>query len=242
MCKGAVAINPLAPTAVPPYRGRSLRRKIALVREALLCRVTRVVRNIQVAACLLVASSALGAQAAPPPAAGTMVTVPPYRARLLGVYDFDSGEPIEGVTVVDVLNGASSLTSKTGTVALLFLPDSGSMIRVQKIGYQPVTMVAAISPTDTVPITVLLNRVAQKLDAVVTKDSVRRYLSPALQRFEERRLHNAGGTFISEAALRKSDGRKMMDVMTGAGVTFSAVLHPAPRAMPCRRASLARRR
>ena len=85
-----------------------------------------------------------------------MVSVPAYRARLLGVYDADTGQPIEGAEVVDVLSHASSLTSKTGTVALVFLPDSGSMIRIQKIGYQPTTMVAAISPADTVPITVIL--------------------------------------------------------------------------------------
>ena len=151
-------------------------------------------------------------------------------------------QPIEGAHVVDVLNGASSLTSKTGTVALLFLPDSGSMIRIQKIGYQPVTMVAAISPADTVPITVLLSRVAQKLNAVVTKDSVRRYVSPALQQFEERRLHNAGGTFISEAALRKSDNRKMHGCDDRRRGLRAVQPDAARRATPCRRASPARRR
>ena len=102
-------------------------------------------------------------------------------------------------------------------MALVFLPDSGSLIRIQKIGYQPTTMVAAISPADTVPITVILTRVAQALPTVVTKETGRKAISPGLQAFEERR--RAGfGTFISEAELRKSDDRKMQDVIRATGV------------------------
>jgi hypothetical protein len=166
----------------------------------------------------LLTSSALDAQATPqsaPPS--TMVSVPAYRARLLGVYDADTGEPIEGAEVADALTHASALTSKTGTVALLFLPDSGSLVRIQKIGYQPATMVVAISPADTVPITVVLSHVAQALPTVVTKETGRKAISPGLQAFEERRRFNTG-TFITEAELRKSDDRKMQDVIRGAGV------------------------
>jgi hypothetical protein len=157
-----------------------------------------------------------------------MVSVPAYRARLLGVYDFDTGEPIEGAEVVDVLNRASSLTSKTGTLALLFLPDSGSMIRIQKIGYQPTTMVVSISPADTVPITVLLSRVAQALPTVVTKETGKKVISPGLQAFEARRRLGAG-RFITEDELRKSDNRKMTEVIRSAGVTVQC----GRRGPPC---------
>ena len=87
--------NPLAPIVASSYRGRSLSRKIVIVRKSLLCRVTRVARNIGLSTGLLFVSSVLDAQAPSAPA-GTMVPVPAYRARLLGVYDVDTGQPIEG--------------------------------------------------------------------------------------------------------------------------------------------------
>jgi len=86
-----------------------------------------------------------------------------YRHRLVGVFSADTGEPIEGAEVVDVFARTSVRTTKTGTTTLSFLPDGGSMIRVQKIGYQPVTMVVAVSPSDTVPLTVVLSTAAQIL-------------------------------------------------------------------------------
>jgi hypothetical protein len=197
-----------------------------MLRTSVLCRVTRVAKNIGLGAGLALASSLLDAQAAPPP--GTMVSVPAYRARLLGVYDADSGQPIEGVEVVDALYHASSLTSKTGTVALFFLPDSGSLIRIQKIGYQPTTMVVAISPADTVPITVLLSRVAQALPTVVSKETGRKFFSPGLQAFETRRRLGVG-RFITDEELRKSDNRKMTEVLRSAGVTVQC----GKRGPPC---------
>jgi hypothetical protein len=145
-------------------------------------------------------------------------TLPAYRGRVLGVFNATTGESIEGVEVVDLLAHTSALTSKTGTVSLAFLPDDGSMVRIQKIGFRPVTMIVAISAADTIPITVLLNPIAQTLPTVVTKDSSPRYISPGLSAFDERMKSHAGGRFITAAELRKSDNRKMTDVMRSAGV------------------------
>src|SRR5439155_18142721 len=78
-------------------------------------------------------------------------TVPAYRHRLLGVYDVATGEPIEGAEVTDLKSGTKALTTKTGTVSLVFLPDGGSQIRVRKLGYKPGRQFASISRTDPVP-------------------------------------------------------------------------------------------
>lgn len=136
--------------------------------------------------------------------------VPAYRNRLLGVFDERSGDPVEGAEVEDVLGKTTALTTKTGTVTLAFLPEGGGMIRIRKIGYNSQTMVVVISPADTVPITVLLSAAGTVLPKVVTTDSAPRYVSPALNAFEERRRHNAGGNFITGPELRKEEGRTSM--------------------------------
>jgi hypothetical protein len=125
-----------------------------------------------------------------------------HTARILGVYDQDTGEPIEGVRVSDLLSGTYALTTKTGTVALSFLPGGGGFVRVQKIGYQVQTMFVAITPGDTAPLTIVLPRLTELPGVVTTADSSH-FLSPMLRAFEERRHAGAGGYFIGEDVLRK---------------------------------------
>jgi Carboxypeptidase regulatory-like domain len=160
------------------------------------------------------ASIATPARSQTPPAQAptSSSTVLDYRHRLVGVFSADTGEPIEGAEVVDLFAHNTVRTTKTGTVTLSFLPEGGSMIRVQKLGYQPVTMVVAVSPSDTVPLTIVLTSAAQTLPKMTTTDSAPRYLSPGLRDFEERRAKGFG-YFIPEADLRKADNSKMTNVI-----------------------------
>ncbi len=159
-------------------------------------------------AALLGAFAALAAQSPPGPSG----LLPPYRGRILGVYNAQSGEPIEGAEVIDALSKTKALTTKTGTVSLVFLPDGGSMVRVQKIGFQPMTTVIAISPADTVPMTIVLNPIATTLPAVVTRDSSPHYISPGLRAFEERRRQGFG-YFITDSVLRRNDSQRMTSII-----------------------------
>ena len=135
-----------------------------------------------------------------------------YRFRVLGVFDEQTGDPIEGVEVSDVLSGNRSLTTSTGTVSLLFLPDGGSMVRLRKVGYEVQTFPVSISPSDTTPLTIVMSRATQ-LPAVVVKDSAPRYLSPALRSFEDRRA-KGNGRFVSEAEMRKNDDKTLADLLS----------------------------
>lgn len=133
-------------------------------------------------------------------------------SRILGVYDEKSGEPIEGVRVGDLLSGTSALTTKTGTVALSFLPDGGGLVRLQKLGYQIQTMFVAITPSDTAPLTIVLARVTE-LPAVVTQADSNHLRSPALRAFDERQRAGTGGYFIGDAELRRLDASPVGNVV-----------------------------
>lgn len=135
-----------------------------------------------------------------------------YRNRILGVFNGESGEAIEGAEVLDLSSRTSALTTKTGTVTLAFLPDGASVLRVRRLGYEPFLIAVEISPSDTVPLTVVLHPIAQVLPAVVRNDSTPRHISPGLQAFEERRRLGFGH-FIGEPELRKEDGKKLTDVV-----------------------------
>lgn len=74
----------------------------------------------------------------------------------------------------------TALTTKTGTVTLSFRPEGQTLLCVRKIGFAPATLLVAISPDDTVPLTVLLKAAPQLLPTVFTKDSTRKYVSPGL--------------------------------------------------------------
>ena len=135
-----------------------------------------------------------------------------YRYRLVGVYDEDSGEPISGVEVKDVLSGLSMATTASGTVSLVFLPDGGSLVRLRKIGYELQTLMIVISPADTAPVTLTLRRAIQ-LPAVTVSATAPRYLSSRLNDAEHRLLSHAGGHFIDEKTMRRWDHATLTDAI-----------------------------
>lgn len=82
----------------------------------------------------------------------------PYRRRLLGVFDADSGAPIVAADVTEVATGTKAVTTLTGTVSLAFMRDGGGSLVLSKSGYGTITVAVSISPRDTVPLTLVLHR------------------------------------------------------------------------------------
>jgi hypothetical protein len=134
-----------------------------------------------------------------------------YRYRFLGVYDAATGDPVEGAEVIDALNGNKALTTKTGTVSLMFLPEGGSLVRIRKVGYEMQTLTVAISPADTTPITVVLGH-SQTLETVVVKDSAPAYIGSGLKTFEQR-MKQGFGHFVTENEFRKDDGKPLANIV-----------------------------
>lgn len=153
------------------------------------------------------------AQAPAQPASRAPATEPAARAigRIVGVYDDQTGTPIDSVEVRDMASGSTALTTSTGTLSLFFVDTAGSLIRFRKIGFKPVTMFVANAPGID-PLTVVLERAAQTLEKVVVTDNAAVYHSPALRGFEERRKTGMG-YFISESQMRKEDNRPLSQVV-----------------------------
>ena len=97
----------------------------------------------RVAALLLTATLAATAQ-------DSTAHAPVFRARVLGVFDPNTGLALEKVDVTDLKSGVTQQTNPAGLVSLAFLPEGGSLVRLKKVGYQPLTRFIAISPDDTV--------------------------------------------------------------------------------------------
>ncbi len=146
------------------------------------------------------------------------------RTRVIGIFDSETGEPIDSAEVKDILTGLSALTTATGTV-LLPMDTSGALLRVRKLGYNMSTVVVANGAADTIPITLVLDRVGQLMPTVVTRargvargpaDTVRKL---DLTGFYDRRRQGAAppNAYISQAQIEHWAPTLMSDLTALSG-------------------------
>ena len=146
------------------------------------------------------------------------------RTRVIGIFDSETGEPIDSAEVKDILTGLSALTTSTGTVVLP-MDTSGAFLRVRKLGYNMSTVLVANGAADTVPITLALDRMGQMLPTVVTHahgvargpaDTVRKL---DLTGFYDRRRQGAAppNAYISEAQIEHWAPTLMSDLTALSG-------------------------
>jgi hypothetical protein len=143
----------------------------------------------------------------------------PVHTRVIGVFDSETGEPIDSVEVKDILTGLSALTTTTGTVVLP-MDTAGAFLRMRKLGYNMSTLLVANGDADTLPLTLVLDRVGQLLPTVITNahgvargpaDTVRKL---DLTGFYDRRLQGAAppNAYISEAQIEHWTPTLMSDL------------------------------
>lgn len=89
------------------------------------------------------------------------------RIRILGVFDEETGEPIEGADVSDLVSGLTVRTTKTGTVPLYLTDTTSTLLRIKKLGYQQSLLTIATSPRDTTPVTTTLLRMGHMLSPII---------------------------------------------------------------------------
>ncbi len=155
---------------------------------------------------------------AEPPGGSTPGTPgqPPARkaSREIVAVDSASGLALANVEIHDPVSDSTTRTGADGRATFTFVADSGGIVTVRRVGYAMREVRVPASSIDANAIRVTLSR-AVALPAVVARDSMRRYLSPALNGFEERRRLGLGGYFISDSILRKEENRRLGDVMRG---------------------------
>jgi hypothetical protein len=158
---------------------------------------------------------------------GGLVSQRPATGRLIGVFDFASGLPLEDVQVLDLRTGTSARTTKTDTVALTFVDSAGSLMTIRKIGYTPLTQFISNSNADR-PLTVTLAPVTQVLPEVLTagraglahRGSADTLRTLELNGFYDRRISTAApmSAFVTGEKLNRLTSLNNIYSLTGRGL------------------------
>lgn len=107
--------------------------------------------------------------AAPPVSSQTPDSARISPQRIIGIFDAQSGVPLEGVQVRDAFSGTFALTSSTGTAQLGFLTVRGAayLVGLRKLGYQPRQIV--LNAEDTTSVTEVMERFVELAPIVTTE-------------------------------------------------------------------------
>ena len=134
--------------------------------------------------------------------------------RAIVAIDSASGFPLANVEIHDPVSDSSARTDANGGAIISFLADSGGVVNVRRVGYAMREIRLPARSAGATAVRIVLSR-AVSLPALVANDTARRYISPALNGFEERRRTGVGGYFITDSTLRKEENRLLGDVMRG---------------------------
>ena len=152
----------------------------------------------------------------------------PNTERVLLAVDSATGNALPGAQFVDATSHSIAVTGADGKAQLDLFSDSAITITARLIGYAPRTLtISSASDPDAVVRVALAKAVVLSTMQVTGVGS--RYISPALQGFEERKKLNMGGYFVDDSILRKEEGRKLGDVLRShvPGVMLSEGAHSA---------------
>lgn len=169
------------------------------------------------------------------------------RTRVIGVFDSETGKPIDSAEVKDIFTHLSAITTPTGTVALP-MDTAGAFLRVRKIGYNMNTFLIPNGKADTLPITLTLDRVGQMLPTMVTnahgvaKGPADTVMKLDMTGFYARRLQGAAPptAYMSEAQIDHWAPTQMTDLASLSGrpwmweckIYIDGALTPIPPASP----------
>lgn len=137
-------------------------------------------------------------------------------ASLTGFVAADSNGAAR-LTGVEVMIASAQITARTnwlGEFVIGPMAPGRYLVRIRHVGY--VSVEDSVTIGDDTQRNFILVKPPVALDSVVsTAAAPRKWISPGLNAFEERRRTGAGGHFIDADILRRSDNRSLVDVLAG---------------------------
>jgi hypothetical protein len=158
--------------------------------------------------------------------------------RIIGVFDAESGAPLEEVQVRDVFGGAYAVTTATGTARIDFLTFRGAaaIVQLRKVGYEPKQLI--VSRGDSTPITETMERLTM-LPTVVTTAKYRIERDAGRWAGFEQRCRSKLVTCIRDDELAKQPSANLADVLIHApGITIGACSKGTGRDGQCGRIAM----
>ena len=126
-----------------------------------------------------------------------------------------SGAPIADAEVSIPSLNRSTRTNYRGEFRLNALPAGALAVVVRLPGFAPLTDSITFADGARIDREFSLRAQPVTLDTVRTSTPERKYISPNLRDFEERRTSGRGGYFIDDSTLRKEQNRPMLNILMG---------------------------
>jgi len=117
------------------------------------------------------------------------------------------------VRIPEINSGAN--TNYLGEFRITRIPPGRYLVTIRSVGYEPFSDSVTFVANQAVTREFVLKPIATQLDPVRTEASgaVKKYHSPMLNDFEERRLSGKGGYFVSDSVLRAKESERLPDVI-----------------------------
>jgi hypothetical protein len=125
----------------------------------------------------------------------------------------EGGTPITGVDIWAVSVNQHVSTDTAGGFRFVGLPVGQSLIQVRRLGFGVLRDTIQLSAEHENVRTYALEPSAADLDTMRTISPERRYISPQLRAFEQRRVSGQGGHFISDSVLRHNENSTLSNLI-----------------------------
>jgi len=137
-------------------------------------------------------------------------------ATLLGTVLRDSaGEALGGAEVTIAGSSQRTVTNYQGGFRVNALPAGRYVLTIPHVGFAPLVDTVVLASGQRLEREYVMIAQPVALDSVRVTAPERKYISPNLNAFEERRKSGRGGYFITDSLLRANDDRRLGGVIAG---------------------------
>lgn len=139
-------------------------------------------------------------------------TAPAQHVRIRVTNDADDA-PVPKAQVVSLSDRAIWRTDDAGIIVLTVLHPGPNVFTIRHLGLAPITTTLNVREHDTLKVHVVMSPAAQLLDPVDIK--ARASAERPLSVFDDRRMHNVGGHFITWADIQRRQPFETADLFRG---------------------------